>query len=368
MKEDASRHLARSYPLPRLHVHRRRLLRLDAPRQQFGDDLDAVLHAVDHLHHLRCRIEEGVGDDGLQPQFGRRLPGPGVELVEVIVQPRQGTDHVGLAVVMGPLGRRVGHTLLVGHLPVVLDGVGEAIGGHNRATDEGVLVVLVERDVLRLPLELRPGEGGEEGHRLVHVGAGVHQPRPHLPQFGLGGEVGEAADGHGDGVSMAATDHGAEVAGELLDPQRPLHHLPVALHQGNDGADAEEIGGYQVIDVQNMAVNDLAVEVELAQQHRLLRGLHAQRPLGGAKAGRGVAHGADAADAGGDVAEFMVRPTAHEGLEEAGGLDDLKATLLQFPVPRVHDDVAMPLDTGHMMYADLQRGHLPSSSAIRSCI
>ncbi len=264
---------------------------------------------------------------------------------------------------LGPLGGGEGDAVLVGDLLVVLDGVGEAVGGDDGAVDEGVLVLLVQADVLRLPLELGPGEGGEEVHRGVHIGARGDQPFLHLAQFLLGGGVGEPADGQGDGVGMPPPDHRAQVAGELLDPQGPLHHLSVGLDQGDDRVGVEEVGGDQVVGVEDVAVDDLPVEVQLAQEPALLGEFDAEGLLRGPEACGGVADGADAADAGGDVAQLVVGAAAHEGLEEAWRFDHLEAAFLDLAVLDVHDDVAVALNPCDVVNFDFHPTHSSASNS-----
>ncbi len=96
------------------------------------------------------------------------------------------------------------------------------------------------------------------------------------------------------------------------------------LASGTTLADAEQIGRHQHVGVKDMAVEHLAVKVELAQQHGLFGGLDAERLLGGAQRGGGVPDGANAADARGDVRRLGVRAAAEHGLEETRRLGNLQ--------------------------------------------
>ena len=71
--------------------------------------------------------------------------------------------------------------------------------------------------------------------------------------------------------------------------------------------------------------------------------------------------GANTADAGGDVGGIGVAPAPHHRFEEARRFGHLPAQLLDGTVLQVNHDVAVSLNTGHVMDVNLAVFHLATS-------
>ena len=176
------------------------------------------------------------------------------------------------------------------------------------------------------------------------------QPLAQRFELGLGREMGEAADRHGDRVGVASGNGGAQVAGQLFHPQSAQHHVPVAGGQRDDAADAQEVGRDQHIGMQDMAIQNFTVEDELAQQLDLLAQLDAQRIFGGAQRGGGMTGRANATDTAGDMRGFGIVAAAQHGFEEAGRFDHLETAFFQLAVRDLDHNIAVTFDSGYMMY------------------
>jgi len=75
--------------------------------------------------------------------------------------------------------------------------------------------------------------------------------------------VRESAHRHGHGVDVAAGDRRAQVVGELLEPERPLHHRQVGGRQRQHAAHAEKVGGGQVVSMEDVGLQGFAVKADL---------------------------------------------------------------------------------------------------------
>ncbi len=177
----------------------------------------------------------------------------------------------------GQLGAGVLDEIFVGDFFIALGGSVRAVAAQQLAVYEGILAWLAQRDIFGVALELRPGQAGEQVYGGVDIDPRVDQTLAQRFELGVGREMGETADGHGDRVGVASGDGDAQVARQFLHAQGAQYHVPVADSQRDNAADAQEIGRDQHIDVQDVAVQDLAVEDQLAQQLDLLAQLHAQR-------------------------------------------------------------------------------------------
>ncbi len=194
----------------------------------------------------------------------------------------------------------------------------------------------------------------EELHRLASVFEGHHEVGADRLQIGRVGNPGEPVHHHRDRVHVPSGQTRAGVVGRLLHPQRAQDHVLVGLHEREHAPDPEVVGSGEEVGVQHVALDELRVKHELAQEHGLLGRRDLERGLGGAQAGRRVPHRADAADAAGDLGQFVPAPSVEHGLEEAGRLDDVEGGPLQNAVLDVDAEVSVPFDAGQVLEIEFE--------------
>ena len=185
--------------------------------------------------------------------------------------------------------------------------------------------------------------------RSGHGGRGALVQRLELLD---GRQRGEAAGHDARRVRGASADERAPLVRQPLEAQGPRHHVGVRRDEREDRRRAEQVGGHEEVDVQDVRVEVLGVLEELAELPGLRADLDAQGVLGGLDRGERVADGADAADAARDAGDLGVVAPAHHGLEEARGLGHLPLALLDLAVGHVDDDVAVALDAGQVVDVD----------------
>ncbi len=163
---------------------------------------------------------------------------------------------------------------------------------------------------------------------------------------------------------MPAGDHAADLVAEVLQLERFLDHFRVRRGERDDARHAQEVRHDEEADVQDVAGDFLAHEEQLAQEHGLLGGLHAEGRFHSLERGQPMAAGADAADAAGEVGRLVVAAAAEHRLEEARGLGDFPLQLLDPAVAHVQQDVAVALDPRDVVDADIYVSHFLGASVI----
>ena len=111
---------------------------------------------------------------------------------------------------------------------------------------------------------------------------------------------------------------------DFLQPQRPLHYLPMIARHGDHVLTAQKVRRVQHVDVQGVALDPFSAVEQAAQQANAGVDANAQRALDGVNRAHLIRDRTDAADAGGDVGRFREVPAAQQGFEEAGRLVDLQ--------------------------------------------
>ena len=277
-----------------------------------------------------------------------------MELARIEIESRQGAHRIGVARELGVLGAGLGNAIFVGYLAIVPLVHSDAVGRADVAGEERVLVFVGDqRDVLGLALELGELERERELGRRLQVGPHPPEEIQHRVELGLAGQLGEAAHDAGDGMDVPAHEDVAEVVADGLHAKRATHDLLVRVDERHEALDAQEIGRDEEVDVEDMAVEDLEIEEELAEPQGLIGRDETERVLGGLDRCQGVAAGADAADTRGDVLGLEDASAAEHAFEESRRLHDVEPGPLEPALPGVDDDVAVTLDARQVLDLDI---------------
>lgn len=221
-----------------------------------------------------------------------------------------GEGHVAPG--LGPLGYGLGVVLRGKLIHVDACRIGEA---------EGAVVVLQTAVRCRQPREER-GKVPIRGYFGFVAGVDAVKHAQGAPDDGepLGQKRGDPvpafrgerlADSarHRPGGMDALSGHGAyDLLADLTETDAAAGHLRVVRHQAPEVAAGgllvhthEKIGGGEVEEAQGMALDERGQIGDPAQVDCGRGNLHAEDGIAGTGSGDGVAHGADAADAGGDA-------------------------------------------------------------------
>jgi len=149
--------------------------------EQLVDDRFGAGYDVVALDELGDVVHEGVVADRLEAERRRRFLGSRMELVVVVVEPRQRSGGGGFAAYLRELRGREIHGIFVRHQQIIVLVAHHAVGRDEVAADEGVALAVAQGDELRFAHEVRNRKrhekvGGAVEHRTA-VG-------DHLPDFG----------------------------------------------------------------------------------------------------------------------------------------------------------------------------------------
>ncbi len=106
-----------------------------------------------NLDHLGSGIHIGV--DAARFQLERFGSGQRtrVQFIVVKVETRQRTDHIGLALIVGMFGGRMGNNMLIGHAAICFNRPGTPLTAGNRITNKAILIFGGERHEFGIALE-----------------------------------------------------------------------------------------------------------------------------------------------------------------------------------------------------------------------
>ncbi len=232
------------------------------------------------------------------------------------------------------------------------------VGAADQPVVEGVHIRRGQRNVLRRPLEGRnlPRQREHGVRDELGVGEGGLDGVPQIAHLIFRWQLAEPAGTQLHGMGAAAADDFHDGVAEFVQADDGEHDFGVTIHQRDHGLDAREVRRDQVADVEEMALDLLAVHAQQSQLLRLLRDRDVHRGFDRVQRGEGVGHGADAADAAGDGLHLIPPATAHHRLEEARRLGHLPFHTLDLAVLRGEADVRVPLDAGHVVDVDIYVG------------
>ncbi len=306
-----------------------------------------------HLHR--------PGDDAVEHVAAGKAHAEVVELlsqrlgqaVEVVVEPGQRPDQVGMAVELGVQGGGVGHLELAKVLLEVGRGDVESLVGDDPALSDGVVVVMAQRDGDERLVVLGQRQAGDPGDQL----AGLLEAFRQVLSKGLDGRrVGgmeEAARTDADRVYRAAAEGADDLVAEPLEPQATAHLVRVVPGHRRGALVAEEVGGGQQVDVQAVALQPLAAVHHPAHRLHPGAGRDAEDRLDRRHRTHLVGHRADAADAGHAVDHVLGAAALEQLLEQPGRLEDAQRQRLD-PAGRDADvQGALALDPCQDGYMDL---------------
>ena len=243
------------------------------------------------------------------------------------------------------------HALLVDEVQVLVIVDHAGLGAHQVAVVEGVLVGVRQADVLARALEVgelvRDRGDGLDGDvdvlfAAIEVVLDFLQGLP-------GGHEGEPAGRQRDRVNVPAADGFTDDVADLLELEGALDDVGVRRGQRDDAGHAQGVGRGQEVHVQDVALDFLGHQHELAQGEHLGRELGAEGVVGGLDAGGGVSDRADAADAAGQQAGVAPGKPLDHALEDAGRLDDVEPARFDLAVDGPDGDVAVALDAGYVV-------------------
>ena len=127
----------------------------------------------------------------------------------------------------------------------------------------------------------------------------------------------------------------------------------MVLGQLQGAAHAQEVGGVQEVDVEDVALDPLAAVEEAAEGPERGVDLDAAGLLDGLAGAHLVGDGADPADPRGDVGRLGEGPAAQEGLEEARRLVDAQADVGDLAVGHHHMHGPLALDPGEPLDGEI---------------
>jgi hypothetical protein len=152
-------------------------------------------------------------------------------------------------------------------------------------------------------------------------------------------------------MDRAPTHQLHEGVAELLQPQQAADQLGVVGSDGDARGIAQEVGCVEEGHVQDMALDPLAAVEEPSQLADDGRHRDAGETLEGVGGAHLVRHGADPADARGEVDGFVECPAPQERLEEPGRFVDLQADVVDDALRDV--DVEGPLALHARQHGDV---------------
>ena len=153
-------------------------------------------------------------------------------------------------------------------------------------------------------------------------------------------------------MQRAPAEYGGVVVGQLLEPERALDDIGMALGQRQHALDSQEVRDGQEVDVQHVALQELGFGEQLAQQRGLRADLNAERRFHGLGGGHLVSHAANAADAADDPGHLGRLHALDEVLEEAVGFRDGELHFLDNALFGVDNDPSVPFDAGDVLDID----------------
>ena len=322
--------------------------------KELVDEPHRVMDCVHALDELGDVVHEGVVAHRRQVELNGRRPGLRVEPVVVVVDSGQGPHGEGLAGKLAPLRGIVLRHVLVGHVAVVGFGHFNAVGGDQASADEGVLSLGLERNEFRFALEIGDLQRAEQLDGCLQIVDRTLEPGFQIEQDALLGHPGHAPDLNRHGVRGAARHLVADAVGQPLEPGRQGKDVGLELLQRDRAGESEEIRRGEEEQVQDMALQRLAVLGQQTQRGGGLGNGHAECVLRGSHAGQAVADGADAADAGRQNPRRRVMLATQHHLEETRRLDDLPACFGQVAAADADSDVAVAFHPGEVVDVDVQ--------------
>src|SRR5208337_5286852 len=153
-------------------------------------------------------------------------------------------------------------------------------------------------------------------------------------------------------MSGAATQNLQQSVADLLQAQSSLDLLGVVSRHGDGALVPQEIRRVQKVDVQGVALNPFATIKQTAQGTNLGRRSNSQGGFEGVHRAHLVGHGADAADAGYNIGDFLKVTTAKEGFEEPRRLENVYFNFAKFPALRPDVNPALAFNAGQIFNLD----------------
>ena len=145
-------------------------------------------------------------------------------------------------------------------------------------------------------------------------------------------------------MDLPAADDGQEVVAQTLDAQSALQGRAFVAGHLDGALITQEVRCGQEVHVEHVALDPFGAIKEAAELSGSLRDLHAEQPLQAVDRAHLVGDRADPADPRNDVGHLREVAAREEGFEEARGLVDLQAQVLDLGPLQREVKGALPFD------------------------
>ncbi|MEY3175921.1 MAG: hypothetical protein RLZZ436_3835 [Planctomycetota bacterium] len=283
------------------------------------EDVECFGEGVEYFEAAGEDRHEGIAAGCDEADFVRKLPGDGVESAVIEADAGERSDAVG-----GAFGETAGlECSAVGQVFFdvggfeVIHGNAPSGGGAHISFIHGVFVGVLQGREFPIAVELGKGECGAPAGGVSGEAAACFESGDEVLEFFRAWGSVKSAHSDINGMDGAAAEHFEELIAVFFQGESAIDFVGKAAGQFDAAGGVEEVRCLEQVDVQRVAFDPFGAVEQASEAADFGGDADAQGFFERLHGGELIGHGADTADAGGEVGDFFERSSAEEGFEES---------------------------------------------------